>query len=366
MYNGINGNNNVLQWTQNRLLNAYKQIPDIVNDYVNNANGIITSNANAANTTNDTLGGISSAYGRNANQANSQLNSILGQGYNALDDANARLDRLSSKSEEALDKYGDIRNQLIRGEIPSAYLQNMRDAITGTMKQSAGEGLNQLANRGIVNSSVTEGVLNDIEKNATDAVTGRYLENINTINNLLQGQTSDNLNLLGQQANLVGQRFGNADTTLNRNTNIINTQTGNNTTALGQQGNLAQQQLSNINTANQQNADLLNQQYTNKMTGLNTQTGIANQGLQNQLNTQKQNAATLDSLLGHANDNITTAAAAQEAAQQPASNLWNMSLGLNNSTTGALAAAAGQGTTTSTTTKNGGGGLFSGLMGGLF
>jgi hypothetical protein len=102
------------------------------------------------------------------------------------------------------------------------------------------------------------------------------------------------------------------------------------------------------------------------MTGLNTQAGMANQAFQNQLGAQKQNAATLDSLLGHANDNITTAAAAQEASQQPAANLWNMSMGLNGQTTGALAAASGKGTTTSTTTQSGGGGLFSGLLGGLF
>lgn len=64
---------------------------------------------------------------------------------------------------------------------------------------------------------------------------------------------------------------------------------------------------------------------------------------------------------------ITTAASSQEAAQQPALNLWNASLGLNGANTSALAAAAGKGTTTSTNTQtsSGGGGFFSGLLGGL-
>lgn len=64
---------------------------------------------------------------------------------------------------------------------------------------------------------------------------------------------------------------------------------------------------------------------------------------------------------------ITTAAASQEAAQAPAQNLWNMSLGLNGANTGALAAAAGKGTTTGTqtTTTSGGGGFFGGLLGGI-
>lgn len=366
MYGGIGDNNSQLSAT-NRYLDAVNgQIPGVTNDYVSGTNGIMSSNANAANATNDTLGDIAGAYGRNANQGNANIGGLVGQGDNALGDANSRLDQLLGKSEGALDKYSDVRDALIRGEIPAPYLQNMQDAIAGTMKRTAGEGLNALANRGIINSSVSEGVLNDIEKNATDAVTGRYLENINTINNLLGSQSGDALNLLGQQANLIGQRFGNTDTTLNRNYNIYNTQTANNANALGQQANLTQQQLGNISNANQQNAALLGQQYQNKMNGLTTQAGLANQALQNQLGTQKQNAATLDSLLGHANDNITTAAAAQEAAQQPAANLWNMSMGLNGQTTGALAAASGKGTTTSTTTQSGGGGLFSGLLGGLF
>lgn len=330
MYDSIGDNTRQLRSTNNVLDAVSRQIPGVVNDYVNNTNGIMGSNAAATDTTNDKLGDISGAYGRNADQANAQL------------------DRLLSKSENSLDKYQDVRDALIRGEIPSPYLQNMQDAIAGTMKRTAGEGLNNLANRGILNSSVTEGVLNDIEKNASDSVAGRFLDNISTINSLLQGQSSDSLNLLGQQANLIGQRYGN------------------NTTALGQQGNLAQQQLGNIANANQQNASLLGQQYQNKMNGLGQQAGLANQAFNNQLGAQKQNAATLDSLLGHANDNITTAAAAQEAAQQPAANLWNMSMGLNGQTTGALAAASGKGTTTSTTTQSGGGGLFSGLLGGLF
>jgi hypothetical protein len=71
--------------------------------------------------------------------------------------------------------------------------------------------------------------------------------------------------------------------------------------------------------------------------------------------------------INNATAGITTAAAAQEAAQQPALNLWNASLGLNGATTGALAAASGKGTThsTSTQTTSGGGGFLSGLLGGL-
>lgn len=79
------------------------------------------------------------------------------------------------------------------------------------------------------------------------------------------------------------------------------------------------------------------------------------------------NIGVLNGLYGQqaalAGQNITTAAGAQEAAQQPALNLWNASLGLNSGgTLGALSVMGGQGTTTSTQRASGGG---SGLFGGL-
>lgn len=94
---------------------------------------------------------------------------------------------------------------------------------------------------------------------------------------------------------------------------------------------------------------------------------VANTMAQNYNNNISQLSNIYGNQINSATSGITTAAAAQEAAQQPALNLWNASLGLNGSTTSALAAAAGKGTTTSSSTQStsGGGGLLSGLMGGL-
>lgn len=151
-------------------------------------------------------------------------------------------------------------SQLSQGLLPSAYTQNMSDAIKSGVQEAYGNLLNQSAKNGVLNSSVTNKGLNDISKNVSDTMAKSYLNNVQT----LQG-------IYGNQ---------------------------------------------------------------------------------------------IDSSTAP----ITTGAAAQEAAQQPAINLWNASLGLNGATTGALAAAAGKGTTntTSTQTQSGGGGLFSGLLGGLF
>ncbi len=87
-------------------------------------------------------------------------------------------------------------------------------------------------------------------------------------------------------------------------------------------------------------------------------------------NSFTNNIGTLQNLynnqINQATAGTTAAAANQEAAQQPALNLWDASIGLNGTTTGALSAAAGKGTTTSSQTqKTSGGGLLGGLLGAL-
>ena len=118
-----------------------------------------------------------------------------------------------------------------------------------------------------------------------------------------------------------------------------------------------------LNDIQKNAADSVAQQYQNN---ISTVSGLANQQNNNTQSANNANAGLYGDLINSAGTGITTAAAAQEAAQTPAINLWNASLGLNGSTTGALAAAAGKGTTTSTQTQStsGGGGLLSGLLAG--
>lgn len=165
----------------------------------------------------------------------------------------------------------------------------------------------------------------------------------------------------------------------NQAQNIINN--GQNGYAQLAQGQLPQAYQDNMTDAIQSGVQntygkLLNQSAANGV----LDSSVTSQGLndisKNVADTMAQqynnNIDTLANLYGNqinaATSGITTAGAAQEAAQQPAINLWNASLGLNGATTGALAAAAGKGTTSSTQTQktSGGGGFFSGLLGGLF
>ena len=146
---------------------------------------------------------------------------------------------------------------LINGELPSAYQQNMENSIKSGVQNSMGTLLTDLGNRGVLNSSVTDKGIADINDSASQAMTNAYTNNI---------------------------------------------------------------------------------------------------GLLSQLYGQQNDTAT---------SGITAGAAAQEAAQQPAINLWNASLGLNGATTGVLGALAGQGTTTATQNTSGGSGVLGGVLGSL-
>lgn len=168
--------------------------------------------------------------------------------------------QLNDQAQGQINNANFSNQQLANGQLPTAYTENMQKAIQSGVENTYGNLLNQSANNGVLNSSVTSKGLNDISKNVSNTMAKNYNNNITQVSNL-------------------------------NNSNISNATAG-----------------------------------------------------------------------------ITTSAAAQEAAQQPALNLWNASLGLNGSTTSALAAAAGKGTSTSTSTQKtsgGGGGFFSGLLGGL-
>ena len=166
--------------------------------------------------------------------------------------------KLNNNAQSQINSAQQGISNLAQGIIPQSYQDNMQKAIQSGVENSFGSLLNNSAQRGVLNSSVTSQGMNDISKNAANSMAQQYQSNIG----------------------LLGNIYGN-----------------------------------------------------------------------------QINSATAGT---------TTAAAAQEAAQQPALNLWNASLGLNSSTSSALSAAAGKGTTNSTQrTKTSGGGLLSGLMQGI-
>ena len=127
------------------------------------------------------------------------------------------------------------------------------------------------------------------------------------------------------------------------------------------------------NSVNQSMGNLLNNLSQNGVIN----SSVASQGIQgiNQAaaNTAadmyNQDISQLADIYGNisnmAGTNISLGAAAQEAAQQPAINLWNTSIGLDGTNLGAISAMGGKGTSTSTQRTSGGSGIWGGILGGL-
>lgn len=370
------GNTNLANNTNQALsgyIDDYGAIGDSAMDAADVANaalaGYISDNTAQKGKTNSFLDKTIGLNTAATNSTNSRLGDYINQGTGATNRANADLAEYIRNNKGALSTVDDSITGLESGVLPSAYQANMENAIRSALQRTVGNNVNNLAQRGVINSSVTNSALNDIERNAADAVAQQYLQNINTLGNLAQQKFSDYITADQQNAAMTQQQLGNTNANIDRGVNITQQQytntMGNNAT----NASLAQQQLDNTLNTNNANANMTQSQYGNTMNSLNTkasmvgqQAGLTQQQFSNSANMNAQNANLAGQWGNMITSPVTTAAASQEAAQSPATNLWNASLGLNGASTGALAAAAGKGTTTSTTTQSGGGGFLGGLL----
>ena len=250
----------------------------------------------------DSLGSTQVDFTKLNNQAQNQIaegvggmRGMIGSTNAATDTANGLIGSYAPQFATAANDTNAQLAGLANGVLPAGYQENMQKAISSTLENTMGSTLNSLGQRGVLNSSVTGSAMNDISKNAADAVAQQYNNNINT------------------------------------------------------SAGLAQQQLGNTNTA------------------LESQIGASQQQFSNTMGANQFNSGLFGGLIDSSTAGISAGAAAQEGAQQPALNLWNASMGLNQGGTGtALAGVSGKGTTTSTMSQGGGGLFGANGLGGVF
>ena len=116
-----------------------------------------------------------------ANQALSQQRELLSQLPGALNRSNGIADEIA---------------QIARtGNIPSAVTNRLNQSVNQGLQSGMGNLLNNLAGRGVVNSSITGQGINNLAQNAADAYNRNYLNAYNaTINGLgtaMQGQQAN-------------------------------------------------------------------------------------------------------------------------------------------------------------------------------
>ena len=185
--------------TGNRITANDSLVTDTGTDFDNYLNDISTLVTNANSDTN-------SRIKNNDTLASDMYNYALSAANNATSTATQNNDDLSKYIASNIAGLSDSKNDLSdlrQGNISQQYLNAMQDAIRSSMTNTIGQNLNSLGQRGVLNSSVTTQALNDIEKNASDAVAQNYLKNIELLQSLSNDQFSNTITTNHENAEMT-------------------------------------------------------------------------------------------------------------------------------------------------------------------
>lgn len=123
---------------------------------------------------------------KNAEQAQTGMDSLLGQFNTGVQSDTFK--NLLNNSLNQVQSGQNLTSQLTQGKLPTAYTDNMTNAIKTGVNNTVGSVINSLGNRGVLNSSVTNKAMNDIEKNVSDTMAQQYSNNIGQLAGLANQQ----------------------------------------------------------------------------------------------------------------------------------------------------------------------------------
>lgn len=121
----------------------------------------------------------------------------------------------------SIGRSDDILNEMLNavrgGNVPTALTDAANSTVTKGLQSGMGSMLNSLANRGVVNSSITSKGINGLAQNAADAMNANYLNAYNSVINGYgaalngaQGNTNSLLNAANAAGSVPGQAYENA------------------------------------------------------------------------------------------------------------------------------------------------------------
>jgi hypothetical protein len=134
-------------------------------------------------------------YGALGNTVNLDFNGMLGNYNNAMSGINQG--------------YQNMAN----GLLPTQFSTARQNALNTDLNSTIGSAVNNLASRGVINSSVANSAFDGITRNASDTLARNYTSDLGTYGNIMNNQQSSmgnalNSNVLGQQASFYpAQQF---------------------------------------------------------------------------------------------------------------------------------------------------------------
>lgn len=130
-------------------------------------------------------------------------------------DEDRYLGQYESSMADALGKYNDVLDgqkalweNLVNGELPSAYASNRQAALNADLKGTVGSTINGLASRGIINSGVGNKAMDDISQSASDTLAKAYRDDLAMEASLLNQQGQYAQNRYSTNAGNAGDVYG--------------------------------------------------------------------------------------------------------------------------------------------------------------
>ena len=159
--------------------------------------------------------------------------------YGSYGTVQADFDKMNQNAQAEISQAQQGIADLTQGNLPTAYTENIQNALSRGVENSVGTMLQSLADRGVLNSSVTNSALQGISSATANAMADTYNQNIGTLANLYNaqiGNAAQNMTVSGAAQELAQKpalALWQASTGLNNaNTSALSalSNTGENTT----------------------------------------------------------------------------------------------------------------------------------------
>lgn len=139
------------------------------------------------------------------------FNQLNNQAQNQISQAQSGINSLTGNLQNQLSGIQGNVSNLASGQLPQAYLDNMQKSIQSGVENSVGQVVNNLGQRGVLNSSVTTKAVDDISKNVANTMAQQYQNNIGLLSGLYGQQAGNTLNGASALSGLYGQQIDSAN-----------------------------------------------------------------------------------------------------------------------------------------------------------
>ena len=171
------------------------------------------------------LSGASSTLSKGLSSLNNTYNpDWSSQISNYTSGTNSNLSNYNNSIATALANYNSGMSgvskgysDLASGNLPSSYAAARQQALNSDLQSTVGSAISSLANRGIVDSSITNSALNNISQNASDTLAKNYSSDLSTAANLLGQQASSLGNIYSANSGTAKSLYDSTADTLNNN-----------------------------------------------------------------------------------------------------------------------------------------------------